>query len=434
MYDTIIVGAGIAGLAAAYRLIDRHILVLESEGIPGGRTESRQLGDYMYNVGAQVIMGNTCPIARLADELGVNRKLIAKSKVPIYFNKRLYSAKTQPGLLFKLPISVADKIRFATIALKVRRRFGGLLGQEFNPSDQRVKQLDACTAEMFLGSLSVDLQNLWNTISTIADGETIDVTTPYHPIMIMLHFLEEEYAVEGGTHQLTLELARRLDDRITLNANVNSVTQSQDHVEVTVAGPQGPIVHKAKHCILATPGPVVRAIVRDLPAWKADVLDKIEYASQTSAAVLLSKPSRHYLPEGVWRVPISAHSACAVTDPTFHYPQAHRQDSGQGMLRIYTGDLESRRLQSLSREQAIAEVTADLDDLFPGVQEDVIDADIRHWPLANAKWRPGHTALYPSLQAPTDRLHYCGDYTSAGYMNGSLTSAYRVVDEINNVL
>ncbi|MEE9249036.1 MAG: FAD/NAD(P)-binding protein, partial [Dehalococcoidia bacterium] len=57
--DTIVVGGGIAGLTAAYRLRDRDILLLEKEEIPGGRTVSRKLGPYVYNAGAQVILGDT---------------------------------------------------------------------------------------------------------------------------------------------------------------------------------------------------------------------------------------------------------------------------------------------------------------------------------------------------------------------------------------
>ncbi|HHZ66451.1 MAG TPA: FAD-dependent oxidoreductase, partial [Alphaproteobacteria bacterium] len=50
-HDILIIGAGIAGLGAAYRLRENDVVVLETNNFAGGRTESRQLGDYVYNAG-----------------------------------------------------------------------------------------------------------------------------------------------------------------------------------------------------------------------------------------------------------------------------------------------------------------------------------------------------------------------------------------------
>jgi oxygen-dependent protoporphyrinogen oxidase len=431
IHDVLIVGAGIAGLGAAYRLRGSDVVVLESNEHAGGRTESRQLGDYIYNAGAQVIMGDTSPVAQLADELNVSRTLIKKSRVPIFFLGKLYSARTQPGLLYQLPLSTIEKIRFALTNLSIRRRYGRLIGEVFDPTDPLVEQLNAVTANQFLRPRSDKLTSLWNTISTIADGEAIDCTTPYHPIMIMLHFLEQEYAVDGGTHQLTLAMARRLGDRIWTNHRVLSVEEKSRYVQVEVDSPSGRKTLYARRAILATPGLITRELVKHLPNSKLEGLAALEYASQTSAAVLLDVPTRNYLPNGVWRIPVSGHRSCAITDPSYFYPSEYRDSRGTGILRIYTGDLESRRLQSLSREDALERIVDDLDDMFPHIREHIIDSDICHWPMANARWRPGHAGLIPKLEASVGRLHFCGDYTGAGYLNGSLISGQRAAREVS---
>ena len=51
--------------------------------------------------------------------------------------------------------------------------------------------------------------------------------------------------------------------------------------------------------------------------------------------------------------------------------------------------------------------------------------------MANARWRPGHTELIPKLETPVGRLHFCGDYTGAGYLNGSLISGQRAAREVS---
>ncbi len=432
MHDIVIIGAGIAGLTAAYRLRDRDILLLEEKPIPGGRTESRTLGDYIYNAGAQVIMGNQSPVALLADELGVSRKLIKKTKLPLHLNGKLYSADTQPGLLAKLPLSIGDKVRFARTAWKIRNRYKSLVGKSFDPSDPKIEELNSKTMAEFLGPISPQLTAVWNAIATISDGIGIDITTPYHPIMILLHFLENEYAVEGGTHQLTIALNDTLGEKSLLGTKVTHVEERENFVEVTFIkkGTQQKV--KTQRCIMAMPAPIVLDLIPGLPDWKRNVLDKIDYASQTSAAFLLRTPSQQWLGEGVWRVPVANQRACAITDPTFMYSQKYRDKSGQGLLRIYTGDLVSKDLISKDRDAAIELLKNDLEEIFPGIENHIIDADIGHWYYANVKWQPGHNRLFADLQSPTQRIHFCGDYTSAGYMIGSVQSAYRVVDEITD--
>ncbi|MDH3695127.1 MAG: FAD-dependent oxidoreductase [Gammaproteobacteria bacterium] len=432
MHDIIIAGGGIAGLTAAYRLRDQNILLLEEKPIPGGRTESRKLGEYVYNAGAQVIMGDKSPVALLADELGVPRKLINKTKVPLFVNGKLYSANTQPGLLAKLPLSVMDKVRFAQTAWKIRAQYRSLVGQQFDPANPNFEELNVTTMAEFLGPISPELTTVWNAIATISDGISIDITTPYHPIMILLHFLEQECAVVGGTHQLTIALNKSLGDKSQLDAKVTKVEEQEDHIEVTYIKDGTELTATAKHCVMAMPAPIVLDLIPALPDWKKAVLKKIDYASQTSAAFLLRTPSKQWMGEGVWRVPVAGQLACAITDPTFMYSQEYRDNNGQGLLRIYTSDLVSKNLIGKDRDTAIQLLKDDLAEIFPGIENDIIDADIGHWYYANAKWHPGHNKLFAELQAPTQRIHFCGDYTSAGYMIGSVQSAYRVANEITD--
>jgi monoamine oxidase len=357
--------------------------------------------------------------------------LIDKTKVPLFFDGKLYSAGSQAGLLARLPLSLLDKLRFGLGALRIQRRYGPVAHREFDPADPLIIELNQSTAAEFLGSLSPNLSKIWNAVATISDGESIDLTTAFHPVMVMLQFLEQEYAVVGGTHQLTLAIGRAIGDQLRLGAEVSEIHEIDTGVEVKANTLSGEESFQAERCVMAMPAPIARSLVKTLPEWKREVLEKIDYASQTSAAFLLDAPSERWMGRGVWRVPIAGHRACAITDPTFFYTDEVKRRTGQGLLRVYTGDLASKDLQALSRQEAIDELRRDLDQIFPGIAEHVIEGDIAHWALANPKWRVGHMDIYPSLQAPAGRIHFCGDYTSPGYMNGSVLSAYRVVDELS---
>jgi oxygen-dependent protoporphyrinogen oxidase len=57
MMDAVIVGGGIAGLASAWDLRNRDILVLEASDRLGGRIRSETREAYWLNLGAHVFSG-----------------------------------------------------------------------------------------------------------------------------------------------------------------------------------------------------------------------------------------------------------------------------------------------------------------------------------------------------------------------------------------
>ena len=93
IYDTVIIGGGIAGLIAAYMLRDKKLLLLEQEDRFGGRVWSEKINETTYNIGTQYFNEIENSFVTLVDELGIERITHDVTSIPIafYLNDKLYS-------------------------------------------------------------------------------------------------------------------------------------------------------------------------------------------------------------------------------------------------------------------------------------------------------------------------------------------------------
>jgi oxygen-dependent protoporphyrinogen oxidase len=83
MTSVVVVGAGISGLTAAYRLQERgvEVTVLESEHRTGGRVATEQCGGYVVDTGPDAITASYESYLRLVSDLGLSEQVVDSSPV-----------------------------------------------------------------------------------------------------------------------------------------------------------------------------------------------------------------------------------------------------------------------------------------------------------------------------------------------------------------
>src|SRR5918992_5642739 len=69
--DVVVIGGGIAGLSAAWRLRHRDVLLLEADDRLGGRMHSDVRGDYWLNYGAHLFPAPGSLVDRMARDCGL---------------------------------------------------------------------------------------------------------------------------------------------------------------------------------------------------------------------------------------------------------------------------------------------------------------------------------------------------------------------------
>ena len=113
----VVVGGGIAGLAAAWVLRNRDVVVLEGSGRLGGRIRSEPRGPYWMNLGAHVFSGPGSATGRLVADVGVESVPVPGHLVALELNGRLLVGGRPELYPLRLPLRAPSASRSRARAL-----------------------------------------------------------------------------------------------------------------------------------------------------------------------------------------------------------------------------------------------------------------------------------------------------------------------------
>ncbi len=118
---TVIIGGGLAGLAAAYRFAGGdEIILIEKERELGGMASSYEIDGYHIEKYYHHIFSSNKELIALIDELGLSNKLEwLRGSTGYYFDCKIYPMNTPIEILKALPLM--DVIRLTLLVLKAKR-------------------------------------------------------------------------------------------------------------------------------------------------------------------------------------------------------------------------------------------------------------------------------------------------------------------------
>jgi len=429
----VVVGGGLAGLTAAWRLRDHDVVVLEADERVGGRIHSERRGEYWLNFGAHVFGSPASTTGRLLDEIGVEAASVPGRLAAVAMNGALVTSEVVETFPLRIPLPLESRLALLRAGSKLRlavRRYRGVAEpRPGEPPAERQRRmlefLDDRSFAEFVGPLPGDAAALFRSTLTRSSGEPHELAAGYgvgyfHLVWNRGQGLSRN--VLGGSGALVGALARALAGRIETSARVTSVCRESDGVSVAYSREGREHRLSARAAVIATPAYVTQAIVDDLPAETRAALAAISYGPYVVGAFLTGE--RAPMPwDDIYALatPKRSFGMLFNTANVLREPGAERRPGGT--LMVYAAADLARSLDGLDDGAVAERFTRDLCALFPaatGILEEVV---VRRWERGLPYPRPGRSRLQAALTRPLAPIHLAGDYLGTWYTDTAIQTA-----------
>jgi len=448
-HDVIIVGAGMAGLTAAFHLKNYDVVILEKEGRPGGKAISYKMGDFYYAMGAEYIGKPTDEIGRIVRALKLAPVQIPSPMDAAWQDGELYLGETGMASLYVRRIGVREYNRFISAMQDFTLQYDEI--PHFDP-DSDLAALDDISAkdwlkqmkfpEIFLQRYNVTARGIFGAnlgeISALCALPEIAFDYENAPLIKENEKLANEtgqgkrateaYTFRTGLTELTDALAADLGDRLRLNAAVLSVRTADGRCEVTYKDAKaGERTISARVVILAVPAPVALRIAGDeLGKEQRELLAKIPYTSYatvsfTSRTPIFDRAFDLAVPDGLFFTDIYD----ATWVQRFCDPDPKKLTGYVTTVYIPPDSYSNLKLMQMTDEEILAAVRADLERVLPGAGAKIGESRVERFPYAFPVMTLGAHKRLMRLHAITaGRLLLAGDYMVYPTFEGAAGSGY----------
>ena len=240
------------------------------------------------------------------------------------------------------------------------------------------------------------------------------------------------WRVVGGNDLIPRSLADALPD-VRMNAVVTSVRILPDEVTVTYKQGDSYQTIRSAFAVLAIPLTTARSIEfnSSLPSAHQKMVNEISYGAVTKVMIQYRK---RFWDKSGWNGRLTTDSPIVITwHATSHI------ESEDGIITAYTGGGPGVRLAALSDEERIQLAVGEIERVFPGSSDLIEHTATVAWPNepftrgSYMALAPGEvTAHWQTLFEPAGRLFFAGEHATPiqGYMEGAVESGQRAAASI----
>ncbi len=460
----VIVGAGPAGLCAAYELerLGHSVVLLEADRTHvGGRVRTLRFGDGLYGeAGAMRIPQQHKLTRHYIQEFGLPLRKFVHSNPEAYYyargrRERIKNVK-QLNALYALAENEKEKTPDDFWAQAVVQRLKALSDTERADlssvalQTQAVRALDQKSLQQLceeagLSQEAIEFLAVTNGIETLMSSAATEHLREEHEQV----WTQEFHEIVGGTDRLPAAFAARLRSKPRLGCEVIRLEQDpprrraaaiyRDRRANTTQRAEGDFV------LCTLPFPVLNRLEVAPPfsPAKQRAIRELNYDSSTKVLAVVK--------ERFWEKEDGIFGGGTFTDlpsGVTYYPADNaeakdpRVSGGPGvMLASYTWGQAARRLGMLPHQERAALVIQHLGQVHPQLGNKDIVQKTASWSWDRHPWSGGafawfmpgqHAALHRHIVSPEGRIYLAGEHASLSHtwIQGALESARRAVREM----
>lgn len=443
-----VVGGGVAGLTAAYRLqkAGQSVHLFEASQRLGGRMFTRQqfnADGQFVELGAELVDTGHKDLIRLAKELGLRVQNLLRGETghdTFWFDGRRYSEKEL------LPA-------FRPLGDRIAADAEGLYDSEGSFTD-KARRLDQISLADYLADRGRDCESWVADLIIAAYEPEFGVDAERQSCLNLVDFInpdtskgfqvfgdsDEAWRIQGGNSRLTDALHAAIANKTDIRPGqrLRSIQEQDGKIRLEFFTEKGPAAYTYDRVILAIPFTVLRNVAGlfDLPLSEDKKRCIREMGYGNNVKVFRSFRSR------VWRASPEhpANGSVFADERTFQnvWETSRGQAGERGLI---TNLLGGHRAAGYS-EAAMRGYLDELDAVFPGIKAAYDGkAGSMNWPKVatalgsySAPLVGQYTWIYDASPTPelNGRLLFAGEHTSLaspGFMNGGVESGNRAAKE-----
>ena len=434
----IVVGGGIAGLTAAFRLQQAGfaVRVLEASGDVGGRMATLSMQDFRVDLAVAIFPNTYHVLLKLIADAGLASAIAPTSDVAgVVRGGNIYRTRSTSTL----DAIKTSLLSWSSKALMVRAMFdASRIGERLSWDNLSLAaEFDTESAEAYAKRRLND--ELLSYVVGPACGAFFmsppAQVSAVNFLFVLRYFVGVSFFNSStGVDFLPRALAKQLD--VSLDSTVNSVRETSSGVEViwNKAG-ESERTDVVAGCVIALPAPQMADVYLELDPLRRELARNFVYATAVGVHLGLAKR-----PAGetaaMLQIPAVEQGdlAAIILD---HNKAPGRAPAGKGLISTVWTDRWNKRQWDRDDKDVVADAIAGVQKVLPKMVADVECSHVQRWRFGPDIPGTGvhrRMAKFHTAGDPKSRIRLAGDYMSTASSNASAASAEKAARELSAVL